>query len=87
MRCRSPAIEVPVLIGVGERDVCPNPWAEPAAYSRSGDIALLVVPRMAHMHNFAPTRELLWQRIADWSVMLSRSAETQAVSPAISAAL
>ena len=26
------AVDVPVFIGVGERDVCPDPWAEPASY-------------------------------------------------------
>ncbi|HSS08788.1 MAG TPA: alpha/beta hydrolase [Acidimicrobiales bacterium] len=58
------AIDVPVLIGCGERDVVPDPWAEPAAYRKSRDISLFVSPRMAHMHNFARTRRLLWDRIA-----------------------
>jgi pimeloyl-ACP methyl ester carboxylesterase len=30
-------IEVPVLIAVGERDVCPDPWAEPDAHRGSRD--------------------------------------------------
>ena len=37
------AIEVPVLIGMGERDVCPDPHAEPSAYKRSRDVSLYVV--------------------------------------------
>ena len=60
-------IEVPVLVVVGERDVCPNPWAEPSAYWSSRDVSLYVVPCMAHMHNFASTRELLWRRLDLWS--------------------
>ena len=64
-------IEVPVFIGVGERDVCPNPWAEPSAYWNSKDVSLYVVPRMAHMHNFASTRELLWRRLGHWSAIVS----------------
>ena len=34
------AIDVPVLIAVGERDVCPDPWQEPAAYRASRDISV-----------------------------------------------
>lgn len=56
-------IEVPVFVGCGERDVLPDPWAEPAAYRGSSDISLVVVPRMAHMHNFARTRDQLWDRL------------------------
>lgn len=61
------AITVPVLVAVGERDVCPDPHAEPTAYRASTDVSLFIVPRMAHMHNFASTRALLWSRIAGWS--------------------
>lgn len=57
------AIDVPVLVTMGERDVCQPPMAEVAAFSSARDLALLVVPRMAHMHNFAGTRALLWARI------------------------
>ncbi len=60
------ALEVPVFIGVGARDVCPDPWMEPSAYRSSRDVTLVVVPRMAHMHNFASTRELLWHRLHTW---------------------
>jgi len=56
-------IDVPVLIGMGERDVCREPIAELAAFTSATDIALLVVPRMAHMHNFAGTRARMWDRI------------------------
>jgi pimeloyl-ACP methyl ester carboxylesterase len=57
------AIDVPVLVGCGERDVMPDPWAEPDAYRGSRDVSVVVVPQMAHMHNFARTREVLWRRI------------------------
>jgi pimeloyl-ACP methyl ester carboxylesterase len=61
------AIDVPVLVGCGARDVVPDPWAEPSAYRASGDITLVVTKRMGHMHNFAPTRTELWRRLHDWS--------------------
>jgi pimeloyl-ACP methyl ester carboxylesterase len=57
------AIAVPVLIGVGERDVVPDPWAEPKAYKSATDVSLFVCPRMSHMHNFAHTRFDFWRRI------------------------
>lgn len=50
------AIEVPVLIAAGERDVVPDPRAEPAAFKSAKDVSVYVVPNMAHMHNFASTR-------------------------------
>jgi pimeloyl-ACP methyl ester carboxylesterase len=62
------AIDVPVFVGVGERDVCPDPHAEPAAYRFARDVTLYVQPRAAHMHNFAGTRSLLWDRLAFWSL-------------------
>lgn len=65
-------IDVPVFIGVGERDVSPNPWIEPSAYWNSKDVSLYVVPHMAHMHNFASTRQLLWQRLGQWSAIVSK---------------
>ncbi len=64
------ALRVPVFIGLGERDTAPNPHQEPAAYSASSDITLFICDRMAHMHNFATTRTLLWDRIAHWCASL-----------------
>ena len=59
-------ITTPVLVAVGERDVCPDPWMEPKAYKRSTDVTVYVCPTMSHMHNFASTRELFWTRIHSW---------------------
>jgi alpha-beta hydrolase superfamily lysophospholipase len=64
-------VAVPVLVANGERDTCPNPHAEAAAYSASADVTIFVIPAMAHMHNFASTRERLWQRLEAWSRMLA----------------
>jgi pimeloyl-ACP methyl ester carboxylesterase len=60
------AITAPVFVGVGERDVCPDPRAEPEAYASSPDITVFVCPRMSHMHNFASTREQFWSRLHAW---------------------
>ncbi|MFA4836082.1 MAG: hypothetical protein WC749_08460 [Dehalococcoidia bacterium] len=69
------AVKVPVLVAVGERDVCPDPRAEPSAYRGSMDISLCIVPMMAHMHNFAGTRALLWDRIAGWCQIVARQTD------------
>jgi pimeloyl-ACP methyl ester carboxylesterase len=64
------AVDVPVFIGVGERDVCPDPWAEPGSYRAARHVSLCLVPRMAHMHNFASSRRELWARIHRWGESL-----------------
>lgn len=56
-------VNVPVLLGMGERDVCQDPLREVAAFMGTSDLAFFVGPRMAHMHNFAGTREALWRRL------------------------
>jgi pimeloyl-ACP methyl ester carboxylesterase len=65
------AITCPVLVAAGERDVVPAPRAEPAAYKSSGDITVHVSATMAHMHNFASTREGFWQRIHRWGASVA----------------
>jgi pimeloyl-ACP methyl ester carboxylesterase len=60
------SIDVPVFIGFGERDVSEAPHREPTMFPRATDITVFVAPRMAHMHNFASTRRLLWERSLDW---------------------
>ncbi|HKX79683.1 MAG TPA: hypothetical protein VJM34_14285 [Novosphingobium sp.] len=60
------AIDVPVLVAAGEIDLVPHPRSEPAAYSSSPDVTVVIIPRMAHMHNFAGTRVRLWERIGAW---------------------
>jgi hypothetical protein len=61
------AIAQPVFVGCGEIDVVGDPWSEPTAYRGSRDVTVAVYERMAHMHNFAPTRALLWDRLAAWA--------------------
>jgi pimeloyl-ACP methyl ester carboxylesterase len=61
------AVQVPVLVAVGERDVVVDPRGELRAYPSSSSVDFFQCPRMAHMHNFAGTRQLLWQRIESWA--------------------
>jgi alpha-beta hydrolase superfamily lysophospholipase len=60
------AVAVPVLTAMGERDVCPDPHAEPAAFRSSKLVTLAVFPKMAHMHNFASSRAKLWDLMVGW---------------------
>jgi pimeloyl-ACP methyl ester carboxylesterase len=60
------AIRVPVFLAFGERDLTPDPRAEPTAFTGSPDVTVVVIPDMAHMHNFARTRAHLWRRLETW---------------------
>lgn len=68
------SVAAPVFLAFGVRDVSVQPRDEPRAYGASGDITVLVVPRMAHMHNFASTRQRLWDRLSAWVSDQARSA-------------
>ena len=59
-------IDVPVFLGIGERDTVADPGQEPAKYPRSPDVTLFRLPRSGHCHNFASTRTELWDRVAAW---------------------
>ncbi|MGI4859915.1 MAG: hypothetical protein ACRYHA_23915 [Janthinobacterium lividum] len=74
------AVTVPVLIAVGERDVVPDPWAEPHAFKSARDICVFICPQMAHMHNFAHTRGRFWQRIQDWGEGVAAQRAIRAVA-------
>lgn len=65
------AITVPVLVGMGERDVLTDPRAELRAYRSATSVDWFECPRMGHMHNFASTRELLWRRIEAWAAWVN----------------
>ena len=60
------AIESPVFLGWGDVDVSADPHREPSAYPRSRHVTLSVVEHMAHMHNFADTRQQLWEDLLAW---------------------
>jgi alpha-beta hydrolase superfamily lysophospholipase len=61
------SITTPVLVAMGERDVLVDPRGEVRAYASSSSVDFYVCPKMAHMHNFAGTREEFWARIETWA--------------------
>jgi pimeloyl-ACP methyl ester carboxylesterase len=66
-------IRTPVFLAMGERDVSPDVYAEPAFYSGSPDITFMLLERSAHCHNFAPTRRKLWSRLHGWIESLAEA--------------
>jgi alpha-beta hydrolase superfamily lysophospholipase len=69
------AIDVPVFLGFGGAvDVAPDPHREVANYPSCPDISLFVLPRSGHCHNFAETRDELWDRIAGWTTLVTTTA-------------
>jgi hypothetical protein len=64
-------ISSPVLAAMGARDVIADAHAEPGAYRASSDVSVYVVPRMGHNHNLATTRHQLWDRVADWGLLVA----------------
>jgi hypothetical protein len=59
-------VEGPVFLGFGDADVSAEARLEPSGYPRSRHITLATFPDMAHMHNFAETREQLWLALDRW---------------------
>ncbi|RVT94719.1 alpha/beta hydrolase [Sphingomonas crocodyli] len=64
-------VDVPVLVGMGERDVTLSPAEELATFTASDDLSAIRVRNMAHMHNFADTRMQLWRRIDAFVVQVA----------------
>jgi alpha-beta hydrolase superfamily lysophospholipase len=75
------AIRCPVLVALGERDVLVDPRGEPRAYESARSVDLFVCPRMAHMHNFAGTRELFWRRIETWAEWVRATRDRPSAAP------
>ena len=59
-------ITEPVFLAFGAIDVSADPRGEALGYPGSHDITTVVIPDMAHMHNFAETRVELWDRFLRW---------------------
>jgi pimeloyl-ACP methyl ester carboxylesterase len=61
------AIDVPVLIGFGARDITGDARSTATALVSCPDITLFELPDAGHNHNVAPNRALLWERVAVWA--------------------
>lgn len=67
IRPEAAEIDVPVYICLGERDVSPDPHAEPGFYRASPDVTVHILPRSGHCQSFASTRHAMWDRMHRWS--------------------
>ena len=70
-------IESPTFLGWGRVDVSSDPHREPSAYPGSRHVTLTVIEQMAHMHNFADTRERLWEDLLAWLPVARRNADVR----------
>jgi alpha-beta hydrolase superfamily lysophospholipase len=62
------AVDVPLFLGVGEHDITAgDPREIPADFPSVDDVTLLVLRGAGHNHNVAPTRHVLWHRLAQWA--------------------
>jgi alpha-beta hydrolase superfamily lysophospholipase len=69
------AVHVPVLLVYGEVDVTAEPLDDVRAFTGTADIALLLVRRMGHMHNFSPARGEVWRRIEQFADAVAAARE------------
>jgi pimeloyl-ACP methyl ester carboxylesterase len=60
------SIDVPVCLGVGDRDIAGPPRQIPATLPRAPYISLAVLPQTGHNHFVYPSRALLLRLVANW---------------------
>jgi alpha-beta hydrolase superfamily lysophospholipase len=65
-------VTTPVFLALGERDVSPDPHAEPGVFCGSPDVTFFLLKGAAHCQNFATTRHRLWDRFDRWVASLAR---------------
>ncbi len=61
------AVDVPVFLGLGSRDLTDATHEIPAQFPASRDVTLFVLRDAGHNHNVAANREQLWDRLAAWA--------------------
>jgi len=68
-------IDVPLLLVVGDRDMCGPPHQLPASFPASPDITLLCLPDTGHSHFVFSSTSALFPRLALWVDTVARSQE------------
>jgi len=64
------AIDVPVLLAFGDRDLHGVPHDNVSHYPKSNDVSLLVLPETRHNHFTYTSRAKLFDRLAQWTQIL-----------------
>lgn len=60
-------IDVPLFLGLGERDMAGPTHQIPAAFPASHDLTLQILPETGHSHFLFPSRVALFDRLASWA--------------------
>lgn len=68
-------IDVPLLLVVGDRDMCGPPHALPASFPASSDVTLLCLPDTGHSHFVFSSASALFPRLALWANTVARGQE------------
>jgi pimeloyl-ACP methyl ester carboxylesterase len=68
-------IDVPLLLMVGDRDMCGPPHQLPASFPGSSDVTLLCLPDTGHSHFVFSSTSALFPRLALWADTVARSQE------------
>ena len=58
---------MPVFLGFGEQEMCPDVRGTVRRYVSSSDITLVVLAGSGHCHNQAGNRRQLWERMLAWA--------------------
>lgn len=66
IRSECESIDVPLFLGIGDRDICGPPHAVPACFPKCPDVTLVVMPATGHTHFVFPSTPALFARIATW---------------------
>ena len=64
-------IDVPLLLAVGDQDLCGPPHQLPASFPGSSDITLLCLPDTGHSHFVFSSAPKLFARLAHWAATVA----------------
>ena len=64
-------IEVPLFLALGERDIAGPPHQIPAAFTKSRDLSLHILPETGHSHFLFPARTGLFNRLGGWARLVA----------------
>jgi pimeloyl-ACP methyl ester carboxylesterase len=65
-------VDVPVFLGLGDRDIAGPPHEIPASFPNSPDVMLTVLPGTGHCQFIFPSRAELFRRIGEWTRFVIR---------------
>lgn len=67
LRQEAAAVNVPLFLGFGDRDILSPPHRAVANFTGAADITFAMLPDTGHMHFGFPTAPLLFRRIVAWA--------------------